>query len=322
LFLFLGKRILEISISLFILVTIVFFMFRLLPADPTAAMVDSALTPEAIQQIQHNFGLDKPLYEQYLLYLKNIITKGDFGISFFYRQPVIKILADKIFNTVILGITAIIFAYSLGIILGALLAWYRGTRFEMIGIIISLFFKAAPQFWTGMIFLMIFSYCLGWFPSSGMREIAYEASGIMKYLSLDFLHHLILPTIVTGLYYLAQPMLLMRNTMLEIIHEPFIDLAFAKGLPLKRIIFQHAARNALLPVTTTFATRMGQTVGGLVLVEYVFSWPGLGREIVMAATRYDYPLAQAAFILIALVVMIFNIMADLLYGLLDPRIVY
>lgn len=319
---FIGKRIFQAFIALFILCTIVFFMFRLLPADPTAAMVDACLTPDAIQDIEHRFGLDKPLFEQYFIYIKNMVTKGDFGTSFFYRKPVLSILADKIFNTLILGFAAIIFAYSIGLILGALLAWYRGTIFEMTGIVGGLFFKAAPQFWTGMIVLMVFSYGLGWFPYSGMREVGYEAGGFLKYFSLDFLHHLILPAVVSGLYYLAQPMLLMRNAMLEINHEPFIELAFAKGLPVRRIIFRHAARNALLPATTTLATKMGQIVGGLVLVEYVFSWPGLGREIVMAATRYDYPLAQASFLLIALVVMLFNIIADLLYGFLDPRIVY
>lgn len=319
---FLGKRLIQALIALFILVTIVFFMFRLLPADPTAAMVDASLSPEAQMQIKASFGLDQPLYKQYFIYLKNIILHGDFGMSFFYRESVISVLASRILNTIILGTTAIIFAYSLGLILGALMAWYRGSLFEMSSIIVGLFFKAAPQFWTGMIFLMIFSYGLGWFPYSGIREAGYEASGIMKYFSMDFLHHLILPATVTGLYYLAQPMLLMRNAMLEITNEPFIELAFAKGLPERRIIFYHAARNALLPATTTLATKMGQLIGGIVLIEYVFSWPGLGREIVMAASRYDYPLAQASFLLIAFVVMFYNVLADLLYGFLDPRIVY
>lgn len=322
-FKFLIKRIFQASIALFILATIIFFMFRLLPADPTAAMADSAMSPEVLEQLKRNFGLDKPLHVQYYLYLKNILFHFDFGRSFFYNQPVFDVLGDKVLNTLILGVTGVVIAYLVGTVLGALMSWYRGSRFEQTTLVIALACKAAPQFWVGMILIMIFSFKLGWFPHAGMRDIGYVSNGLFdKFISLDFLHHLILPVIVLILYYLALPMLLMRNAMLDVKYEDFIELAYAKGLPQKRIIFRHAARNALLPVATTFATTIGRAIGGVVLVEYVFSWPGLGREIVLAATRYDYPLAQAAFLMMAAIVMVANIFADLLYGYLDPRIVY
>ena len=322
-FRFLLKRTAQGLFALFVLTTIVFFMFRLLPADPTDILAGDALDKNEVEQIQQRFGLDKPLLQQYAIYMKNIIVDHDFGTSFYYQKPVFTILGDKIINTLVLSLTGIIIAYLIGIVLGAMLAWRRGTKFEIIGIITGLSCKAAPQFWTGMFVIMFFSYNLGWFPASGMRDIGYESTTLLgKYLSWDFIHHLILPSFVTVLYYLALPMLLMRNAMLEIRHEDYINLAYSKGLPESRIIFHHAVRNALLPVVTTFATTIGRAIGGVILIEYVFSWPGLGREIVLASTRYDYPLAQAAFLMIAAIVTVMNILADLIYGYLDPRIVY
>lgn len=320
---FLARRLGQALFALFVLMTIVFFMFRLLPADPTAAFADASLSPEQIEQLRRDYGLDQPLPVQYFRYVKKIVTEGDFGTSFFYKQPAVSVLGSKIINTVVLALASLTIAYVLGVLLGALLAWYRGSAFEIAGVTTSLAFKAAPEFWVGMIFVMIFAFQLGWFPHSGMREAGYESTGVLdKYFNLDFLRHLFLPALVGGLSSLATPMLLMRNSMLEVMHEDFIDLAHAKGLPTWRIIYLHAARNALLPVATSFATSVGRAVGGMVLVEYVFSWPGLGKEIVLAATRYDFPVAQAAFLMIAAVVMFMNVVADLVYGYLDPRIVY
>lgn len=320
---FIARRLLQSLVSLFILMTLVFFLFRLLPADPTAVMVDAAMTPEQVERLRANFGLDKPLLVQYALYLRNVILHGDFGTSFFYRQPVFQVLGDKILSTIILGLATVVISYSLGTLIGALAAWRRGSAFEAGSIAVSLAFRAAPDFWIGMVFVMIFAYRLGWFPHSGMREIGYVATSLWdKYVNLDFLRHLFLPALVGGLANVATPLLLMRNAMLEVVHEEFVELARAKGLPPWRIIYLHAARNALLPVVTSLAVSVGRTIGGIVLVEVVFSWPGLGREIVLAATRYDFPVAQAAFVLIAAVVMLMNLLADLLYAYLDPRIVY
>ena len=170
-FSFVIKRLLQALVALIVLATIVFFMFRLLPADPTAAMADADLTPEAIERIQHSFGLDKPLYWQYFLYFKNVLIHGDFGTSFFYRQPVMTIIGEKTLNTLILGITGVVAAYIIGTLLGALLAWYRGTAFRSdrhhrrAGLA-----KAAPQFWVAMILIMFFSFRLGWLPHGGLRR--------------------------------------------------------------------------------------------------------------------------------------------------------
>jgi len=186
-----------------------------------------------------------------------------------------------------------------------------------------LFLRSAPVFWTGMIFIMLFGIWLGIFPTSGMRTLPYEATGFLdKIFTLDFLWHLFLPALTISLYYLALPMLIMRNTMLEVMGEDFIELCKAKGLGERATMFKHAARNALLPVVTQAAITVGLAVGGMVVVEVVFSWPGLGRELVQAVRTGDYPMAQAGFMLMAGIILLMNFLADIVYGYLDPRVAY
>lgn len=309
-------------ICLFVVATMVFFMFRLIPGNPIGAMVDPMSDAATIEALEHKFGLNKPIIEQYFLYLKNIM-KGDFGRSFFYRQPAFEVLQEKIINTVILAFISIVAAYVFGTMAGVWLAWTRGSLTEAGVILLSLFFRSAPVFWLGMMVIMAFSFKLGWFPSSGMLTPGYSASGIFdKFVSWDFVRHLFLPVLVNSLHHFAKPMMLMRNNIAEFMHEDFIEMARAKGVSEVGIMYRHAARNALLPVVTSFAVTIGLAVGGQVLIEYVFGWPGLGREIVLAAKRYDYPVAQASFILLSLTIMIMNFFADLIYGIVDPRITY
>src|SRR5699024_795530 len=206
---------------------------------------------------------------------------------------------------------------------GAWMAWRRGTVGESIAITIALILRSAPTFWVGIMAIYLFSVILGWLPHSGMRSSGYEAEGFFQtFFTLDFLKHLILPSIVAGVFFLATPLLMMRNTMLEVMGEDFIEMAHAKGLKERTILYKHAARNALLPVVTAGALFIGSAIGGQVLIEYVFSWPGLGREMVLAAQRHDYPVAQASFIIMAAMIMFMNLIADLLYAYLDPRISY
>lgn len=309
-------------LCLFVVATMVFFMFRLIPGNPIGALMDPSLDAEAVKMLEQRFGLNEPLPTQYLFYMRNLI-QGDFGTSFFYRKPAIEVLTDKVLNTVVLAVVALVLAYAVGILAGVWMAWRRGSKGETILILLSLFFRSAPVFWVGMLLIMFFSYKLGWFPNGGIRAPGYDASNLwLKYFSLDFLHHLTLPALVYALYYVSTPMLLMRNTITEVMNEDFIEMARAKGVSETGIMYRHAARNALLPVVTSFAISAGLAVGGQVLVEYVFGWPGLGREIVLAAQRYDYPVAQASFIMLAATVMVMNLFADLLYGVLDPRISY
>ncbi len=317
---YLLRRLLQALLALFIIATLLFFLFRLGLPDPTAALITEGLSLEEREMVRARFGLDRPLFEQYLIYLGNIV-QGDFGFSFSYRAPVADIIWERLANTLVLMLSAILIAYAIGVPLGAWLSWRRGSGTDTAGIILGLMFRSAPMFWTGMMAILIFGVSLGWFPTSGMRPLPYEATGFFdKIFTLDFLAHLILPALIVALYYLGSPLLIMRNTMMEVYGEDFIEMARAKGLPERRILYHHAARNALLPVVTQLAVTIGLAAGGQVVVEVVFSWPGLGREILNAVRTSDFPLAQASFLIMAAFVITLNLLVDILYTTLDPRV--
>lgn len=319
---YVGKRLIQMAITVFCLITLQFFLFRLVPGDPIAAYIDQSLPTESREAIRKQFGLDKPLIRQYTTYLMNF-AGGEFGISFHYREPVRAILADRFWNTVSLLGTAIAVAFVVGGSAGALLAWNRGRRGEIVGVVLGLFLRSVPEFWVGLLGLMIFSYWLGWLPLGGMRAVGTEVAGLLdKFLALDFLRHLILPTLCAAAVFLATPLLVMRNSMLEVIRDDFMDMAKAKGLAPATLIFRHAVRNALLPVVTVLSLMAGFAIGGEVLIETIFRWPGMGRELVLAIQRRDFPMAQGIFFLMGVVVITANFITDLLYGYLDPRVTY
>jgi peptide/nickel transport system permease protein len=315
-------RLIQIILTLWVILTLLFFFFRLGLPDPTVALVSEGLSPEDRQIIIQRFGLDRPLYAQYFIYLRNVIV-GEFGTSFYYKAPISGLIGEKLLNTLVLMLPAVLLAYVIGPLLGVLLTWKRGTRLELGGITLGLFFRSAPMFWTGMLFVMFFGINLGWFPTSGMRTLPYEASNFLqKILTVDFLWHLSMPLMVIFLYYTGLPMLIMRNTMLEVMGEDFIEFSRARGIPIRKVMYRHAARNALLPVVTQAAITAGLAVGGQVVVEVVFSWPGLGMEMLQAVRTSDYPLAQATFLLLAAMVLAMNFVADIVYSKLDPRVAY
>jgi peptide/nickel transport system permease protein len=245
----------------------------------------------------------------------------DFGQSFYYGQSVYSLIADRFLNTMSLMLTALVISYSVGTYLGAHLGWLRGTSKERAGMLVVLLIRSTPVFWTGMIVLYVFAFQLNIFPLGGMRGMqASYTTNAEKFLSLDFLYHLVLPVFTLCTFYTGLPLLLMRNNLLEVLSEDYIKTARAKGLAERRILFRHAARNAVLPVVTAFAIAIGFAVGGQVLIEQVYSWPGLGREMVQASLRSDYPLAQGAFMLLSVIVITMNFFADLTYSYLDPRV--
>jgi len=317
---YLLRRILQLALTMWLVATIVFLMFRLIPGDPTSTLVDPTFPASLRAEILHRFGLDRPLHEQYLTYLARAV-RGDFGWSFYYNSPVVEIVGDMIINTLLLALATFFLTYLFGILGGVVLAWKHGTPVDSVGSLVPLVFRAAPVFWTGMLFLMVFSYRLDWFPHAGIRTAGYAATNLFqKYVSLDFLWHLLLPAVVSTLYYMGLPMLLVRNAMLENFGEEYVEFARARGMSEARVMFRHVLRNALLPVVTSAAVFLGLALGGQIVVEYTFSWPGLGREIVMATQRRDYPVAQAMFLLLAVGVGLMNLLADMVYGYLDPRV--
>jgi peptide/nickel transport system permease protein len=317
---FVLRRLLHALFVLWAVVTLCFLMFRLMPGDPTLNYIEPTMTEEARQSMLQSFGLDRPLHEQYVIYLINLL-KGQLGDSFLQGRPVAGIVIDALPNTVVLTLTALVLAYAFGVVAGAWLAWKRGTVAEGIAIPLVLTTRAAPEFWLGMLMLAVFAFGLGWFPSGGAASAGAEfGSEAARYLSADFLHHLVLPAATLAVYLQGLPLLLMRSTMLEVMGDEFVTMARMKGLSEWTIVIRHAARNALLPVATAFALGVGGSVGGNVVIETVFSWPGLGRTLVTAVQGADYPLAQGAFLLIAAVLVGMNLVADLVYSWLDPRV--
>ena len=313
-------RFAQMLFVLWVVATLLFFMFRLMPGDPSAAYIDSTFTEEQIAQLRRTFGLDRPLHEQYAIYLQNLVI-GEFGESFHQRRPVLEILAGVLANTVVLTLSALLVAYAFGTLTGAWLAFKRGTWMEAVAIPGVLTLRAAPEFWLGMVLLAVFAFKLGWFPSGGANSPgAMFPSEWSRIASGDFLWHLVLPAATLALYLQGLPLLLMRSNMLDVMSEDFITMARMKGLSNWSIIVRHGARNALLPVATAFALGFGASIGGNVVVETVFSWPGLGKLLVNAVAASDYPVAQGAFLLITVVLVTMNFIADLLYSLLDPRV--
>jgi peptide/nickel transport system permease protein len=299
--------------------TILFVMFKLLPGNPLSVFIDSNFSEEMIQRQKRLWGLDDPLWLQYVQYMANMLT-FNFGTSFFQMTPVRGIVVEKLLHTAAMIVPAVVLSVVLGSLLGSWLGWRRGSRREGAVVIGLLALRSLPSFFVGIIVLMIFSYSLGWFPPGGMVSIGGEGDSFGEtILSLDFLHHLILPCLVLMTREITSPALLLRSTMLEVKGSDFLDILRAKGLPERRIVV-HATRNALLPLVTDVAVMMGFLFQGQVLLEIIFAWPGVGRELVTALNDLDYPVAQACFFVMALIILLFNFAADVLYGFIDPRV--
>lgn len=318
----LTQRLVQMLLVLWVIATILFLIFRLMPGNPLVAYIDPTFTADQQRALIHEFGLDLPLWQQYLAFLKESVS-GQMGRSFSYHAPVAQLVRETLPNTLVLTLSAVILAYLLGAASGAFLAWKRGTAAEGVGIAVALAARAAPEFWVGMMLLAAFSFSLPWFPSSGTADpgVRYASLG-QQLVSLDFLRHLTLPLVTFVLYLQGLPLLLMRSSMLDVMEEEFVVMARMKGFSERRILIRHAARNALLPVATAFALVIGYSLGGDVVIENVFSWPGLGRLLVQAVAAKDYPLAQGAFLLIAAMAITMNLLADLVYAWLDPRVSY
>lgn len=319
---FVIRRVLHMGLTLWAFVTILFVLFRLLPGDPTTLFAPLGMSQSVREQRIAELGLDRPLHVQYVDYVAQLLT-GDLGQSYLYREPVLAILTERFLNTVFLMIGSLLIAYTFGILVGSLLAWKRGTKFESLGIVGVLVARSSPQFWIGIVLVMVFSFWLEVFPPGGMRTPGASFTGFGdKFLTWDFVWHLFLPMLTGAIYFSAAPTLLMRNTMLEILNSDFIQMKKAEGLSNWRVLYLHATRNSLLPIVTLAAIVSGIAMGGMLLIEVVFNWPGMGREMVRAISHNDYPVAMGAFFLMGVVVMTMNFVADVLYAYLDPRVTY
>ncbi|MBU7018002.1 MAG: ABC transporter permease [Theionarchaea archaeon] len=320
---FVVKRSGEIVITLFIIATLIFVLFRLMPGDPSWAVISPIATAETRAALEERFRVNDPLLQQYLAYMSNLL-RGDFGVSFYWEGDVFDILRPRLFPTVLLFTLGTMLAYSVGINLGRIIAWKRGSSLEYGSTVVGLFFYTMPIFWLGLLAIWVFSFKFDLFPLGGMKTPELWSMGEIGVITrvLDVLYHLFLPLTIFTVWVFTGSMLLMKNSMLETVKEDYITTAKAKGLPEKKIRDHHAARNALLPVVTALSLAIAFSFNGGVLTETTFSWPGLGSILVEATLNQDYPLAQGAFILLAAVVLIAVLVADLLYAYLDPGITY
>jgi dipeptide transport system permease protein len=326
---FLASRLL-LLVPTFIGISIVAFGFiRLLPGDPVLLMSgERSLPPERHAELLRQFGFDRPIWEQYLSYL----WQGDFGISFKTKAPVLNEFLALFPATVELGLCAMLFAVVFGIPAGIIAAVRRGSLYDQSVMGTALVGYSMPIFWWGLLLIILFSVTLQWTPVSGRIGLVYFFKPITGFMLIDSLlsgqkgaftsavRHLILPTVVLGTIPLGVIARQTRSAMLEVLGDDYVRTARAKGLPPFRVIGVHALRNAMIPVITTIGLQVGTLLAGAILTETIFSWPGIGKWMIDAISRRDYPSVQSGLLLIAGVVMVVNLIVDLLYGLVDPRI--
>jgi dipeptide transport system permease protein len=314
------------------IILLTFVLIRLVPGDPVEVRVgERGISPERHAELLHEMGLDRPLYVQFFDYVGGVL-QGDLGISVITHRPVMDEFLTLFPATVELAIFALIFSTLIGLPAGVLAAVKRGSVYDHVVMGTSLTGYSMPIFWWGLLLILFFSVDLGWTPVAKRLSDDYfvdEVTGFMlidtllsdeKGSFLNALHHLILPTIVLGTVPLAVTARMTRSAMLEVLGEDYIRTARAKGLGVYRIVAIHALRNALVPVVTVIGLQVGTLMGGAILTESVFSWPGIGKWLVESISRRDYPALQGGVLVIAALVMATNLAVDLLYGLLNPRI--
>lgn len=313
------KRLLQAIPIVLAIVILNFFLLQLAEGDAVDVLAGEAgsATPEYMAELRAKFGLDKPLPVQLAIYLKNVVV-FDLGYSFRHDMPVSQLIVDRLMPTVLLMVATITLAVGFGVVLGLIAAMGLNTWRDTAISIFALITYATPLFWVGLMLIVVFSLNLKWFPTSGMENFAMFYEGWDRVV--DIARHLVLPTITLSLFYLALYTRLMRASMLEQAGQDYVTTARAKGVTENRIMFVHVLRNALLPVVTMAGVQVGALIGGSVIVESVFAWPGLGMLAFEALFARDLNLLLGIFFLSALLVVAVNLVVDIVYSSLDPRI--
>ena len=313
------RRIAQAIITLFVVATFNFWLFRLLPGDPARLIArESRLSPEAFAELRESFGLNDPAWEQYLIYLTKIV-RFDTGFSFKARLPVTDLLKPALVNTLILTGSALVLIFVFGLAFGIVAGWRRGTRTDTSLTLTALALWSLPTFWVGLILVLLFSITLGLLPVAGIRSVAaiYRAPFAE---TQDVVRHLILPAATIAIVSVGSIALIMRNSLAEVADEDYMLAARARGLRPRTILWRYGVRNAFLPTFTLMALTLGLLMAGTIQTEVVFSWPGLGLLMYEAVQDRDLPLLEASFFVIAVIVVLATLIADLFYSRLDPRI--
>ncbi|MBV2362338.1 ABC transporter permease [Streptomonospora nanhaiensis] len=315
--LYLGGRILTALVSLLAVMVTSFFLFRVLPGDPVTALTQGrAVTVEQLEAMRREFGLDQPLPQQFLDYCLGMLTL-DFGTSYQYRVPVADLIVERLGPTLLLAGTGTVIAAALGLALGTRAGWRRGSVMDRVDTGVALTLWSVPSFWLGLLLIVLLASGAGLFPTSGMSTPG--VTGTLN-VALDVAHHMVLPvaTMVAVVY--AQYMMIMRSSLVDEAGSDYLTTARAKGLRDALVLRRHAVPNALLPTVTLIFLNLGRVVSGVILIETVFAWPGLGSLFYSGLRVPDLPIVQALFVVFAGSVILMNLLADLVYPLLDPRV--
>lgn len=306
------------AVSLLMVLFSSFFLFRIIGGDPVDALTrDVPTTAEERAELRRQLGLDQPLGAQFVDYVTGVL-RGDLGTSYQYQQPISELIWARLPATLLLTGTALVLSVTLGLWVGSRAGWRQGSRFDKVQVGVSLTLWSAPTFWLGLIIIMVFARWLGLFPINGMVS-PYTPPGVWPQ-TLDILHHLVLPALTMTAVIYAQYVLVMRSSILDEMGSDYLTTARAKGLREDLVRRRHAVPNALLPTVTLVFLQLGGVVGGAVLTETVFSWPGLGLLAYEALKIPDLPLLQGTFVFFSAAVILANLAADLFYRLLDPRV--
>jgi peptide/nickel transport system permease protein len=316
-----GRKLLSAMVTIVLIVLFNFILFRMMPGSPERALLRNAhINAQVIAATRERWGLDKPVIPDQLVAYIVSTAQGDLGYSLkFEDETVVDVLATHFWPTVILFGVGEVLAAIIGLALGAYTGWRRGGPIDLGGNALSLILYSMPYFVIGMLLLVVFGTFLHWFPVAGMLKLGAQYTGPFD-RPLDFLAHFTLPVTTVAIGLIGQYSILMRSSVIETLSEDYITTARAKGISDTRILRAHALPNALLPAVTLIAINLGYVVAGAITVEVVFNWPGLGTLTVDALASRDYPLLQGAFLLLSITVVVANLLADILYAFLDPRV--
>lgn len=282
---------------------VVFILVRLIPGDPARFMLAESASPAQVAAMRQQLGLDRPIPLQYLVFLGQA-ARGDLGKSLFYGEPTVDVLLSHLPATLLLAVTAFVFALLVAVPMGVLSAVRRDTLWDYLGMGVALLGQSVPAFWLGLMLVLVFAVFLGVLPSSGMGGP----------------QHLVLPAITLGAYLMSLTTRLVRSGLLDILHEDYVRTARAKGLSNRRVVYGHAMRNVLIPLVTILGLQIGTLLGGAVITETIFAWPGVGTLVYTAINARDYPLIQTAVLMLSTFFVFINLAVDLLYAYIDPRI--
>ena len=316
--LYLFKRLLQIPLVVFLVVTLGFILLKIAPGDPAAFFAGEGASPEYIERVKRIYGLDRPVLEQYFVYMKGIIV-GDWGYSPSFESPVLGVILQRMPWTLLLSFAAFLIAVPLGIGLGILAAVRRSSPLDSFISGLTTFFNSVPAFILGLVSLYVFAVMLRLLPLGGYHTIGAGFTGIGDRL-LDLLKHLILPAFSLALIWMVGYARVMRNTMVDSLHSDYVRAATCRGIAHRRVVLKHAFRNSILSVVTLAGVHVGYMIGGVILIETVFSWSGIGQLVIQAVSFRDYPLLMGILFFSAIWVGLVNILVDAVYIKVDPRV--